>query len=159
MWTLAASPGPMWAHLLRQAALNPHNRVTDDAKSGLTGKGPSAGCVMRHFSASQFPAIGWAVAILKTSCEDVLLTQVEMRRRNDQTLQRPNVTMCSQKVPCEALWSLAAVDVFLVCFSYLFYCFGHFFPLTGVQCTHQDKKGRWRWGEGHFGGLPLKHCQ
>lgn len=87
----------MWANLLKQPALNPHNRVTDGAKSGLTGKGPLAGCVMSHFSASQFSAIGWAVAILKTSCEDVLLTQVEIRQHNNQTLQTPNMTMRSKK--------------------------------------------------------------
>lgn len=84
--TLVGSPGPVWSNLLDQSALNPRNRVTYDAKSGLTGKGPLAECVMSHFSASQFLAMGWAETILKTSCEDVLLTQVEIRRCNDQTL-------------------------------------------------------------------------
>lgn len=71
--------------------------MTDDAKSGLTGKGPFAGCVMSHFSASQLPTIGWAVAILKTSCVDVLLTQVEIRPHDKQTLETPNMTVCSKK--------------------------------------------------------------
>lgn len=76
---------------------NLYNGVTDDDKSSLTGKGPSAECVMSHFAASQFPTIRWAVAILKTSCEDVLLTQVEIWQHNDQTLKTPLRTTCNKK--------------------------------------------------------------
>lgn len=81
---------------------NLYNGVTDDDKSSLTGKGPSAECVMSHFTASQFPTIQWAVAILKTSCEDVLLTQVEIWQHNDQTLQTPLTTMCNKKEVCKS---------------------------------------------------------
>lgn len=103
-WLLSAHLVQCGQICSKQAALNSHNRVTDVAKSGLTGKGPLAGCVMSHFSASQFPAIGWAVAILKTSCEDVLLTQVETRQRNDQTLQTPDMNVCSKKWHVKHFW-------------------------------------------------------
>lgn len=108
---------------------NPNKRVTDDDKSSLTGKDPLAKCVMSHFSASQFLAIRRAVAILKTSCEDVLLTQVEIRQRNDQTLQTPHKTVCKKKRKKKAMqhtfeFPATAVKV-LLCFLQflrLFYC-------------------------------------
>ncbi len=70
--------------------------MTDDGKSGVTGKGPSAECDVSHFTTSRFPIIRWAVIYLKPSCEDTLFIRAEIKQRNDQTLQRDfHTTVCN----------------------------------------------------------------
>lgn len=130
--TLTGSPDSMWPHSIQAASLGiPTTGWQMTTNQAWQEKALELNVLWVTSAPPSFLPLGGPWPSLKTSCEDVLLTQVEIRQCNDQTRQLPT-RPCATKRGMQSSFEFSAmpVDVTVIFFAVLLWSYHDYHDQT-----------------------------